>query len=205
MKIQDINKASKKYVLRSKKDPSLFLSSHIIKIKYDYDDDNFHSGCYKSQNKSSLKKFQQKQEERRKDSNYLVLDIPYQKVDANKRSYVKGKHCYHLFSFTKEPQKALCYDADKISIDLMNLIKRYVHRDIDQFREFAKAIQNDKYNQYSLLAFQSTDFFKFIDENFHFVKPVVSVSYDGEPESDASAILMANCFNVTSDKQKEYK
>lgn len=205
MKIQDVNKANEKYVLRSKKDPSLFLSSHIIKYRYDYDDDNYHKGQYKAQNQRSLKHFQQRQEERKNDPNYLVLDIPYHKLDQNKCSYLKGKYYYHLFALTKDPEKALCYTADKISIDLMNLIKRYIGHNIEQFREFQKAILNDQYNQYTLLAFQSTDFFKFIDENFHFVKPVFSISYDGEPESDASAILMANCFNVTSDKQKEYK
>lgn len=205
MKINFASKANEKYVLRSKKDPSLFLSSHIIKYRNDYDDDNHHKREYKAQNQKSLKQFLKKQEERKKDDNYLVLDIPYQK-NRWPKDYFKGTYYYHLFSLTKDPENALCYNSNNISIDLMNLIKNYAYNhDLEQFKDFKDAVQSGKYNQYSLIAFQSTDFFKFIDENFHFVKPVVSISYDGEPEHDASAILMANCFNVTSDKEKQYK
>jgi hypothetical protein len=204
MKINFANKANEKYVLRNKKDPSLFLCSHIIKYHYDYDDTQ-HDGRYKSQYAKSLNKFLERQEERRKEDNYIILDIPYEKYDHF--SNVKGKYFYHLFTLTNKPENALCYNADNISIDLMNLIKKYVydHDELSQFKQFKSAFVNDKYTQHSLLAFQSTDFFKFIDENFHFVKPVVTISYDGEPEYDASAILMANCFSLTNEKEKQYK
>lgn len=205
MKINFANKANEKYVLRSKKDPSLFLCSHIIKYHYDYNDTRY-DGRYKSQSAKSLKQFLALQEERRKDDNFLVLDIPYEKHN-DKYSDVKGTYFYHLFTLTNKPVNSLCYNADNISIDLMNLIKKYVydHSELSQFKQFKNAFVDNKYTQHSLLAFQSTDFFKFIDENFHFVKPVVTISYDGEPEYDASAILMANSFSITNEKEKQYK